>query len=149
MVCTFVGRSSVVRRSSLYSSVGGSVVLWCVVFVRGLIRERMILRAIGVHQPGCDNVLPFGVPRAMKDGMMVDGSGVDVDDGGVRWLVEVCGGSVAVLRSGIAQIVSDSFGVVMVAVCVNGPSVVRQSYVRCCCYGCWCVVCLVGKGSGE
>ena len=65
MVYTFVGGSSVVRRSLMYGCVGGSVVSLDVVFVRGVIREDMILRAIGVHQPGCDSVLPVGVPRAM------------------------------------------------------------------------------------
>ena len=55
----------------------------------------MILRAIGVHQPGCEGVLPSGVPRAMIDAMLMgrcDG-GVMI---GVMWMVAM---SVSLIQS--------------------------------------------------
>ena len=60
---------------------------------------------------------------------MVDRCSVDVVGDGVRWLAMLCGCSMAVMESGIVQVVGDIFGVVLNAGCVNGPSVVRRSGV--------------------
>ena len=62
------------------------------------------LRAIGVHQPGCEGVLPSGVPRAMIDAMLMVGC-----DGGVRTFV-LC---VVVVSVSLMQSIGVMVGVVM------------------------------------